>query len=146
LEDRVDFDRLRKDRIDKMNKAMTKYGVGSMIIYDWDVKRYVSSYWAHPYTKHHPAHFHFLLKGAGFPYVTAGRYPEEHNCSWLKDRIVGEDVISQPSVPNAGMFKADELASKWKKTAGQVKALMKKHRVADLPVGIDYTSVVPSTH
>ena len=65
-EDRINFDKLRKDRIAKANETMKEYGIGSAMIFQHDMARWVSSYWSHPYSKHLPAHFHLLIRGAGF--------------------------------------------------------------------------------
>jgi len=81
--------------IEKANKTMHKYGIGAAIIYNWDMKRYVSSYWSHPYSKHIPHHFHLLLRDAGFPYTERGVIDPE-GPSWLKDRLVGADILAEP--------------------------------------------------
>ncbi len=141
-EQRVDFDKLRKDRLANANKAMKEYGIGTAIIYDWDMQRYVSSYWAHPYARHHPHMFHLLFKDAGHPYITIGANDLVHQpqtAPWLKDKFVSDGNILE----NAGVrhyLPDDAKQKKFEKIAGQIKALMNKHRVMDLAVSIDYGS------
>ncbi len=36
---RIDFDRLRKDRIARANQMLHKHGIGAAIVYNWDSRR-----------------------------------------------------------------------------------------------------------
>src|SRR5271157_923158 len=68
---RINWEELRKKRVEKAQAYMAKYGIGSAIVYNHDRKRYLTSLWNHPYSKHVPFHFALFVKDAGFPYVTA---------------------------------------------------------------------------
>ncbi|MFC1984341.1 M24 family metallopeptidase [Chloroflexota bacterium] len=137
---RIDFDKLRKDRLAKAHKMLHKYGIGAAIIYNWDTGRYLGAPWNHPYSKHIANHFCFLVRDAGFPYVHVREgldaWRVKDDAPWLKDRAVGEDVITQPAV--IVWRDAAEDARLFKKTAQQLKSVMKEHGVADLPVSLDY--------
>ena len=67
---RINWEELRKKRVAKAHQFMTKYGIGSAIVYNHDRKRYLSSVWNHPYGKHLPHTFVLLIRDAGFPYVS----------------------------------------------------------------------------
>lgn len=137
---RVDFTRLRQDRIRKAHKMLHKYGIGAAMVFSWDSARYLSNPWSHPYAKHIPCRFILLVRDAGFPYISVGKGFDDKqvidDCPWLEGRIVMMDVLSQPEVIK---FRADDDAAKrWARTAQQIKSLMKEHGVGDLPVSIDY--------
>ena len=137
---RVNWEDLRKKRVQRAHKFLAKYGLGAAIVYNHDRKRYLSSVFNHVYSKHVPFSFVLFIRDAGFPYVTieshldAQRIPED--CPWLKGRILTEEDMPQP-VPFR--YQKPEVAKKqWAATAKQVKGLLKKHGVADMPISIDY--------
>ena len=78
---RIDFNRLREERLEKANKMMHKYGIGAALIYSWDTKRYLSTGFNHPYARHLPSHPVLLIRDAGFPYVTVNVGVDDY---WLK--------------------------------------------------------------
>ena len=136
---RTDMDKLRKDRIARAHKMLHKWGIGAAMVFNWDSGRYLSRPFHHPYGRHLPHNLVLLIRDAGFPY-----YPGEQrvleDSPWLEDRIVGPDVLSEPGILT--MRPWEEQTKRWEKTAEQVKALMKKHKVADLPVSVDYASPI----
>lgn len=137
---RLDFGRLRQDRLDRANKALHKYGIGAAIIYNWDSQRYLGGPWNHPYGRHIPNHFVLLVRDAGFPYVHVTKGLDEvrvkEDCPWLEGRIVTDEDLLQPLVLR--MMPVAEAEKRWAKTAQQVKGLLKKHGVASLPLSLDY--------
>ncbi len=139
---RLDFAKLRKDRVERANKMLHKYGIGAAVLYDWDSMRYVSSTFNHPYSRHHPVHFTFLVRDAGFPYVHATKGLDEirmkEDYPWLEGRILADEELLQP-VPQRLRPDAESV-KKWGRTAQQIKSLLKQHNVAELPVSMDYAS------
>ncbi|MBI2919052.1 MAG: aminopeptidase P family protein [Chloroflexi bacterium] len=139
---RLDFAKLRTDRVDRANKMLHKYGIGSALLYDWDSQRYVASTFNHPYSRHHPVHFSLFVRDAGFPYIHASRGLDEsrvrEDYPWLEGRITTDEELLQPGVlrlrPQADNDK------KWKRSAEQIKAILKQHGVADLPLSNDFAS------
>jgi Xaa-Pro aminopeptidase len=137
---RINWEELRKKRVARAHQFMAKWGIGSAIIYNHDRKRYLSSVWNHPYGKHLPYNFVLFIRDAGFPYVPVREQVDakrvREDCPWLKGRILTEDELLQPK-PYRYM-PPDEAKRKWAITARQVKGLLKKHGVADLPISVDY--------
>jgi Xaa-Pro aminopeptidase len=140
---RINWEELRKKRVARAQQFMAKHGIGAAIIYGHDRRRYLSSVWNHPYGKHLPYNFVLLVRDAGFPYVPvreevdAGRVRED--CPWLEGRLLTEKEFFQP---RPYRYQEPAAATKmWGITAKQVKALLKKHGVADMPVSIDYCSL-----
>lgn len=139
---RIDFDRLRRDRIERANKMLHKYGIGAALIYNWDSQRYVSSVWSHPYHRHLPVRFYVLVRDNGFPYVWASKHLDEQrlteDCPWLAGKLIYDDKLPQPNIIR--MVNKAEAEKTWANTAQHVKSLLKEHGVADLPCSIDYSS------
>ena len=137
---RINWEELRKKRVDRAQKFMAKWGIGSAIVYNHDRRRYLSSVWTHPYGKHLPYNFVLLVKDAGFPYVPVEEKIDAHrvreDCPWLEGRFVTEHELLQPKPYR---FMPPEYAKKqWATTAKQIKGLLKKHGVADMPISVDY--------
>ena len=137
---RINWEELRKKRVDRAQKFMAKWGIGSAIVFNHDRKRYLSSVWNHPYGKHIPYNFVLFIKDAGFPYVTVREDHDAHqvkeDCPWLAGRILNERELSSPRIYR--FAPPNEAKANWATTAKQIKALLKKHRVADLPISVDY--------
>ncbi|MFQ5874152.1 MAG: M24 family metallopeptidase [Dehalococcoidia bacterium] len=137
---RIDFNRLRRDRLEKANKTLDKYGIGSALVYNWDSQRWLGGPWNHPYAKHIPSHFALLIRDAGFPYVHVREGLDDQrvkeDCPWLEGRIVTEEVLSQP--PVLRMTPAAEAEKLWTRTAEQIMSLLAEHGVADMPLSVDY--------
>jgi len=140
---RINWDELRKKRVARAQQFMAKHGIGAAIVYSHDRRRYLSSVWNHPYGKHVPYNFVLLVRDAGFPYVPvreevdAGRVRED--CPWLEGRILTEKEFFQP---RPYRYQEPEKAKElWGTTAKHVKALLKKHGVADMPVSIDHCNL-----
>jgi len=45
---RINWEELRKKRVDRAQKFMGKWGIGSAIVFNHDRRRYLSSVWTHP--------------------------------------------------------------------------------------------------
>src|SRR4030042_4656517 len=139
-EQRIDFSKLREYRMDRAHKMLHKWGIGAALVFNWDSGRYLSRPFNHPYARHLPSHWVLLCRDAGYPY-----YPVSPNDArvieempWLKDRVVGHDILSDPGTIMLRPW--EEQQKRWAKTAEQIKALMKKHKVDSLPIGVDYAS------
>ncbi|MFB0560005.1 MAG: M24 family metallopeptidase [Candidatus Lokiarchaeia archaeon] len=133
----IDFDRLRKERLERANQMLHKHGLGSVIIYEFDNMRYCSSALGHSYWYGAQKRFiscALLIRDAGFPYVFAGPpltlykkwYP------WLENKLKPELGMARGHIPpQVNDFRAAMFVEQ------QVKPYLKDHGVSDLPVGID---------
>jgi len=139
---RVDFDGLRKYRLDRANQMLHKWGIGSALVFNWDSGRYLGKPWNHPYAKHLPHHWILFVRDAGFPYYPVSDMDKRviEDSPWLKDRVVGHDVLEDPSIIMLRPW--DDQEKRWAKTAEQVKSVMKKHGVDSLPISVDYASPI----
>ena len=137
---RINFDELRKKRIDRAQKYMAKYGIGAAIVYNHDRRRYLSYPWTHVYGKQTPSYFALFIRDAGFPYVSVHGSLDgpqvRQDCPWLEGRILDEKEFYQPRTYR---YMTPEIKKKRYSTcANHVKGLLKKHGVADMPLSIDF--------
>ena len=137
---RIDFKELRRKRVERAQHYMAKYGIGSAIVYNHDRRRYLGYPWNHPYGKQVPAFFALLIKDAGFPYVSVLEHLDgkqvRQDCPWLEGRILNEQEFFQPRTYR---YTTPAIAKKQYSTAAnQIKGLLKKHGVADMPISIDF--------
>ena len=139
---RVDFYRLREDRLARAHKMLHKWGIGAALIFNWDSGRYLGRPWSHPYGRHLPNHFVLLCRDAGYPYHPIGAIDTEvvKDAPWLKDRLVTEDVLSDGGIIN--LRTREETSKRWASSAQQIKDLMKQHGVDGLPISVDYASPI----
>ncbi|MFC1983562.1 M24 family metallopeptidase [Chloroflexota bacterium] len=139
---RVDFDRLRKDRLAKAHQMLHKWGIGASLIFNWDSGRYLGRPWNHPYARHIPRHFVLIFRDAGFPYypVSESDMRVLEDMPWMEDRIVRDDVLCNPGVIYNRPWEDQE--KRWAKTAAQIKSILKQHGVDGLPIGVDYASPI----
>ena len=139
---RIDFKKLREDRLARAHKMLHKWGIGAALIFNWDSGRYLSRPFNHPYARHLPYNFVLLCRDAGYPYYPASEYDMRvlDDTPWLKDRVVTHDVLSDPEMLMLRSW--EDQGQRWAKTAGQIKALMKKNGVDGLPLSVDYASPI----
>jgi Xaa-Pro aminopeptidase len=121
---------------------MAKYGIGSALIYHHDRQRYLTSLINHPYAFQTPKRPVLLIRDNGFPYIPVDRALDlrvvNEDAPWLSGKILGEDELSLPMPCRYDT--AEHAKERWPKAAKQIKALLKKHGVADMPISIDYCS------
>jgi Xaa-Pro aminopeptidase len=139
---RIDFDGLRKKRVERAQRYMAKYGIGAAIVCNHDRRRYISYPWNHPYAKQVPAYFALLIGGAGFPYISLHEGIDAEtvrdDCPWLEGRILTSEELVQPRTYR---YMTPEIIKKqFSTSAKQIKGLLEKHGVADMPVSLDFSS------
>ncbi|MFH1651926.1 MAG: Xaa-Pro peptidase family protein [Chloroflexota bacterium] len=133
-------ERMRKYRIERAHAALKKFGLGALIVYNYDTFRYLGYYSRHNYNRRRPGNFLLLVRDQGFPYAPADDLAptsETELMPWFKDRLV---LHHQTRLQEALSYDPDYYHQQWLDTAAEVKALLKKHDVLDLPCGIDMTS------
>ena len=137
---RINWEELRKKRVNRAQQFMSKWGIGSAIVYNHDRRRYLSSVWNHPYGKHLPRDFVLLVKDAGFPYIPLRKDQDAqnvaNNCPWLAERIITEEELVSPRMYQ--YMPPEDAKRQYAAMAKQIRAVLTKHRVADQPVSIDY--------
>ena len=135
---RVDYDKLRGDRVRKTNEQMEKDGIATLLVFDPDWIRYITSTRVNDWANNK------LLRSA---LMVAGQQPvlyelgsaiaaKKKLCPWIADRMVPSIGTWRGAFPTAvGIENA-------KKFARMVKDHLTEFGVQDEPVGIDLAEVL----
>src|SRR5437899_3539811 len=132
FEERADFRRLHRYRLDRTREALAKSGLGAMLSFDQYNIRYISSTVIGEWARDKLIRY-CLLTGTGDPWVwdfgSAARHHRIY-CPWLhEDHIrAGNPGMRGAIGPEVGLFK---------QAAEEIKDLLKQEGVADMQLGLD---------
>ncbi len=134
-EQRVNYDRLRKERVQRTKEAMEKNGVGAILTFDHANIRYLTSYYVTTPMRNLELQLAFIAKN-GEPYFFGGGTPSEveRRMPWMEGRI-------KPSFPPAKLTARDGKDMFIKMLVTGIVKLMKDHGVEEEPLGIDGTQL-----
>ncbi len=134
---RIDYDKLRKDRLRKTNEQMKKDGITTLLCFDQDWIRYITS------TKVNDWANNKLLRSA---LLTVDKEPilyelgsaiaaKKKLCPWIADRMF-------PSIGTwRGAFPSAVVTENAKKFAKMIKGRLQDLGVANEPVGLDIAEI-----
>jgi Xaa-Pro aminopeptidase len=130
-EERINYDRMRKYRLERAREQMKKAGLGALITWEaWDV-RYLTGVYVTIPTRWMESQA-VIMPTNGDPYVFAGGsgYPDRmrREMPWLKGKI-GPGRLPRMKLVNT----KEEIRPLVEKVA----AIMNEHGVADKPLGLD---------
>src|SRR5438067_9593166 len=132
FEERVNFQRLQRYRLARTRSALHKSGLGAMLCFDQHNIRYISSTVIGEWARDKLIRY-TLLTGNGEPWVwdfgSAARHHRIY-CPWLREDhiLAGNPGMRGAIGPEVGLFK---------QAAKEIKELLKKEGVADMPLGLD---------
>ena len=131
-EERINYDRMRKYRLQRAKEQMQKAGLGALITWEaWDV-RYLTGVYVTIPTRWMESQA-VILPTNGDPYVFGGGsgYPDRmrREMPWLKGKI-GPGRLPRMKLVST----KEEIKPLVEKVAG----IMNEHGVADQPLGLDF--------
>jgi Xaa-Pro dipeptidase len=132
FEERVDFRRLHDYRLGRVRQALSRSGLGALLLFDQHNIRYVSSTVIGEWARDKLTRWS-LLTGSGEPWVwdfgSAARHHRLY-APWIPERqsLAGMVGMRGAVSPKAGLFK---------KAAEEIRAILRAEGVADMPLGID---------
>jgi Xaa-Pro aminopeptidase len=131
-EQRVDFARLRKERLDKARAALGGSDLGAVLLFDQNNIRYVTSTHIGEWARDKMTRFALLTRG-GDPHLwDFGSAAKHHrlNCPWLPPENIRGGMIGLRGAvaPEAGLFAG---------AAKEIAEILRAEGVADLPIGVD---------
>ncbi|MGB9661887.1 MAG: M24 family metallopeptidase [Moorellaceae bacterium] len=134
-EQRINYDRLRRERLERAQQQMKKDGIAAIMSFSADTIRYLTSYWVT--TPLRQAEFQMVFCPAnGEPILFGGGTPSEveRRMPWMRGRI-------RPSLPNAYVA-ADSADNKAVQIhVDTVLQLMEEHGLKGEPIGIEGTAL-----
>jgi Xaa-Pro dipeptidase len=131
-EERVNPDRLRNHRLGRARAALGSSDVGSLLLFDFNNIRYVTSTHIGEWARDKMTRFALLTRG-GDPHLwDFGSAAKHHrlNCPWLLPENVRGGMIGLRGAvaPDAGLFAG---------AAGEIAEILRAEGVADMPIGVD---------
>jgi Xaa-Pro aminopeptidase len=130
-EERINFDRLRQQRLEKIHRAMEETNLGSLLLFDPGNKRYATST-AVASPEVDQMGRYAILPREGKPYIFgfgSEVAAEKLYCPWIAERAFPAHTTMMGALP--GHFKASESFIK------DVFMVLKEHQVDQDPVGVD---------
>jgi len=134
VEQRIDFDAMRKYRLQRAREQMEKYDLGALLCLDLDNIRYITSTHLAEWTR--GKYFRWcVLPREGEPVlfeVGTAAVAKRELCPWLKPENI------RPAVAwNRGANVRPVNIELSRNAATEIKAVLKEHNVADMPIGLD---------
>jgi len=131
-EERVNPDRLRTYRLGRARDALGASDVGSLLLFDFNNIRYVTSTHIGEWARDKMTRFALLTRG-GAPHLwDFGSAAKHHrlNCPWLPPENIRGGMIGLRGAvaPDAGLFTG---------AAREIAQILRDEGVADMPLGVD---------
>jgi len=131
-EERVNPERLRNYRFDRVRQALEGSDLGALLVFDFNNIRYVTSTHIGEWARDKMTRFALLTRG-GEPHLwDFGSAAKHHrlNCPWLLPENVRGGMIGLRGAvaPEAGLFTG---------AAKEIADILKAEGVADMPIGVD---------
>ena len=131
-EERVNPERLRNYRFDRVRQALEGSDLGALLVFDFNNIRYVTSTHIGEWARDKMTRFALLTRG-GEPHLwDFGSAAKHHrlNCPWLLPENVRGGMIGLRGAvaPEAGLFTG---------AAKEIGDILKAEGVADMPIGVD---------
>ena len=134
---RIDYDKLRRDRLKKASDQLKKDGLGALLCFDADAIRYITSTRLGDWTNNKLARSCLLAvdKEPILFEIGSAIATKEALCPWMKDRIL-------PFIGTMrGTFPAEVISANTQKFAGMIASMLKELGVNGEPVGIDFIEI-----
>jgi Xaa-Pro dipeptidase len=134
---RIDYEKLRRERLSRANDQLKKDGLGALLCFDADAIRYITSTKLGDWTNNKLARACLLAadKQPILYEIGSAIKAKEARCPWMKDRIL-------PFVGSMrGTFPKAVVLANAQKFAGMVASLLKEYGVQKEPLGVDFIEI-----
>lgn len=133
FEERVNFDRLRRERLEKAKAALKASGLGSLVCYDFDNIRYITGTSVGEWCRNKMNRYCILPSG-GEPLLFDPATPAKKvACPWIADRVFPAVGSMRGAIPpeTGSVEKVAQDVYKW----------LKEYGVEKKPVGMDIADI-----
>ncbi|NHV97690.1 MAG: aminopeptidase P family protein [Thaumarchaeota archaeon] len=133
FEERVNYERLRKERLERAKEQVKRYNLGAILCFDFDNIRYLTSTHVGEWARNKMQRY-AILPVDSEPILFDPAAPAKRKTSpWIADRVFPAVGSMRGSIPpEVGMIE---------KVADSIVNVLKKHKVADLPLGVDIIDI-----
>lgn len=133
FEERVNYDRLRKERLSKAKRKVKEYGLGALLCYDFDNIRYITGTHIGEWCRNKMNRFTILPDDAD-PILYDPATPAKRISSpWIADRVRPAVGSMRGAIPPE-VGNVEDLAK-------EIKQVLQEYGVEDRPLGVDIMDV-----
>ena len=133
FEERVNYERLRQDRLAKAKEQLKVYGLGALLCYDFDNIRYITGTHVGEWARNKMQRFVILPKDADPLLYDPAAPAKRKTAPWIADRVFPAVGSMRGAIPpEVGNIEA---------LAKTVKNILTEYGVANQPLGIDILDV-----
>ena len=132
---RVDFDRLRKDRVNKANAAMDRAGVDALMVFDPNNVRYLTSTFLGEWARDKLARYTLMPRGGQpilFDFGSAVA-AKKKTSPWIADRVFPTSSWMRGSVPREAGFQEEFMAF--------LMRTLKEQGLSNAKIGVDLIDI-----
>jgi len=133
FEERVNYERLRQERLAKVKEQLQAHNLGALMCYDFDNIRYITGTHVGEWARNKMTRYAILPKGAGPLLYDPAASAKRKNTPWIADSVFPAVGSMRGAIPSeVGNVEA---------LAKSVKEVLHKYGVANQPLGVDILDV-----
>lgn len=133
FEERVNYDRLRKERVERAKAQVKRYNLGTLLCFDFDNIRYLTSTHVGEWARNKMQRYALLPIDSDPILFDPAAQAKRKTSPWIADRVFPAVGSMRGSIPpEVGMIE---------KVADSIVDVLKNHKVADLPLGVDIIDI-----
>lgn len=133
FEERVNYDRLRKERLAKAKRKVKEYGLGALLCYDFDNIRYITGTHIGEWCRNKMNRFTILPDDADPILYDPATPAKRLTAPWIADRVRPAVGSMRGAIPPE-VGNVEELAK-------EIKQVLQEYGVEDRPLGVDIMDV-----
>ena len=133
FEERVNYERLRKERLLRAKEQLKAYNLGALLCFDFDNIRYITGTHVGEWARNKMTR-HCILPVDSDPILfDSAAAAKRVSCPWIADRVFPAVGSMRGTIPpEVGMIR---------KVAKTIKKTLEEHRVKDMPLGVDIIEI-----
>lgn len=133
FEERVNYDRLRKERLERAKEQLKAHNLGALLCFDFDNIRYITSTHVGEWARNKMQRCVILPLDSDPILFDPAAPAKRKTCPWIADRVFPAVGSMRGSIPpEVGMIE---------KVADSIVDVLKKYKIADLPLGVDIIEI-----
>ncbi|MBS7605652.1 MAG: Xaa-Pro peptidase family protein [Candidatus Bathyarchaeia archaeon] len=133
FEEKVNFERLRKERLERAKEQVKRYNLGALLCFDFNNIRYITGTHVGEWARDKMQRYTILPVDADPILFDPAAPAKRKTCPWIADRVFPAVGSMRGSIPpDVGMIE---------KVAESIVDVLKKHKVADMPLGVDLIEI-----
>lgn len=133
FEEKVNFERLRKERLRRAKEQVKRHNLGALLCFDFNNIRYITGTHVGEWARDKMQRYTILPVDADPILFDPAAPAKRKTCPWIADRVFPAVGSMRGSIPpDVGMIE---------KVAESIVDVLKKHKVADMPLGVDLIEI-----